>query len=239
MKIVLINASPRMETGNTQIILTPFMLGAKEAGASVDLVVLARKNIKECIGCFSCYAKTPGRCVHDDAMPKIMDRIKAADMLVLATPVYIDGMTSLAKKFVDRMVTFLDPHFVTENGRIVHPLRYSFPKKMFIISVCGYPGLHNFDPMVLHFEKICKNFSSFFCGALLRPAIFSILLTKKYPERVRNVLDSVRSAGRELVTDGVVSPETLGEVAADICSEQELIHTANAYWDRELKTTEQ
>jgi predicted thioesterase len=239
MKILVINASPRMETGNTQVILTPFMVGLKEAGASVDLIVLAKKKIQECIGCFSCYAKTPGRCVHDDAMVKIIDRVKAVDMLVLSTPVYIDGMPSVAKKFIDRMVTFLDPHFISENNRVYHPLRFSFPAKMFLISICGYPGLHNFDPLVLHFERICNNFHASFCGALLRPAIFSVLLTKKYPEKVRNVLDSVRLAGRQLVTDHRVFPETLSSVAADICTPDELIQTANAYWDRELKMMEE
>ena len=239
MKILVINASPRMETGNTQVILTPFMVGLKEAGASVDLIALAKKNIQECIGCFSCYAKTPGRCVHDDAMVKIVDRVQAADMLVLATPVYIDGMPSVAKKFIDRMVTFLDPHFISENNRVYHPLRFSFPAKMFLISVCGYPGLHNFDPLVLHFERICNNFHASFCGALLRPAIFSVLLTKKYPEKVRNVLDSVRSAGRQLATEDRVSRETLSSVASDICTSEELILTANAYWDRELKRMEE
>jgi hypothetical protein len=238
MKILVINASPRMESGNTQVILTPFIIGLKEAGASVDLVVLRKKNIKECTGCFSCYSKTPGRCVHDDEMPAIMEMIKAADMLVLATPIYIDGMTSLAKKFVDRMVTFLDPHFISENNRVCHPLRFSFPNKMFLISVCGYPGLHNFDPLVLHFERICKNFHSLFCGALLRPGIFSILLTKKYPEKIKNILGAIRSVARQLVTDGIVSPETLRAVALDICSSEELIQTANGFWDRELKKSE-
>jgi putative NADPH-quinone reductase len=172
-------------------------------------------------------------------MVQIIDRVKAADMLVLATPLYIDGMPSVAKKFIDRMVTFLDPHFIFENNRVCHPLRFSFPEKMFLISVCGYPGLHNFDPLVLHFERICNNFHASFCGALLRPAIFSVLLTKKYPEKVRNVLDSVRSAGRQLATEDRVSRETLSSVALDICPSEELIQTANAYWDRELKMMEE
>ncbi|MFA6222237.1 MAG: flavodoxin family protein [Desulfomonilaceae bacterium] len=237
MKILVVNASPRMESGNTQIILTPFLIGAKEGGASVDIANLARKKITPCIGCFSCYAKTPGKCIHDDEMRLLSERVKAADMLVLATPVYIDGMPALAKKFIDRLVTFMDPHFVTDGARVSHSLRWKFPKKMFLISVCGFPGLRNFDPLVLHFERICENFHSEFGGALLRPAIFSVLFTKKYPEKVKAVLDAVRLAGFELLTNGSVSTKTSEDASKDICSSEELIRTANSYWDRELAQT--
>ncbi len=234
MKTLVINVSPRMESGNTQAILTPFLVGAKEAGATIDIVNLAKKKINSCIGCFSCYAKTPGKCIYDDDMVQLTHRIKMADMLVLATPLYIDGMPGIAKKFIDRLVTFMDPHFEIDNGNVRHPLRWDFPSKMFLIAVCGYPGLGNFDPLVFHFERISANFHSRFCGALLRPAIFSILLTRKYPEKIKGVLDAVRSAGKQLITEGRVATETLNVIASDICPTVELVSMANSYWDREL-----
>ncbi len=237
MKILVINASPRMQSGNTQVVLTPFLVGAKEAGATIDIVHLAQKKINPCIGCFSCYAKTPGKCIYDDDMDQLTERIKVSDMLALATPLYIDGMPGLAKKVIDRLVTFMDPYFEIEAGQVRHPLRWNFPKKMFLIAVCGYPGLRNFDPLVLHFERICENFHSECCGILLRPAIFSVLLTKKYPERVKGVLDAIRAAGHQLASEGRVATDTLEAVARDICSTEELVATANAYWDRELGVT--
>ena len=105
---------------------------------------------------------------------------------------------------------------------------------MFLVSVCGFSGLHNFDPLVLHMERLVRNLHSEFCGALLRPAVFSVLLTRKYPERVRQVLDFARMAGEELVKLGSVTATTLQAVAEDICTPEELMTTANAYWDREL-----
>lgn len=234
MKVLVLNVSPRMQSGNTQVILTPFLVGVKEAGATIDIAYLARKRIEPCVGCFSCYAKTPGKCIHDDDMVQLAERIKAADTLVFATPLYIDGMPGLAKKFIDRLVTFMDPHFEIEAGHVRHPLRWRFPEKMFLLAVCGYPGTRNFDPLVLHFERICQNFHSKFCGTLLRPAIFSVLLTRKYPDKIREVLDAVRSAGRQLVSQGKVDMETLAAISTDICSAEELVRTANSYWDREL-----
>lgn len=234
MNIIVINAAPRMEAGNTQVILNPFLVGARHEGAKLDIALLAKKKIRPCRGCFTCYAKTPGECVQNDDMEALVARIRAADLMILATPLYLDGMTSLAKIFIDRLVVFLDPHFAKADQGFLHPLRWKFPQKIFLVSVCGYPGLFNFDPLVLHVQQIARNLHAEFAGALLRPAVFSILLTKKYPDRVKNVLDAVRSAGGELVRNGRVSEETSRAVSADICSPDELMTMANAYWDREI-----
>uniref|UniRef100_A0A7C4EU52 Flavodoxin family protein n=1 Tax=Desulfomonile tiedjei TaxID=2358 RepID=A0A7C4EU52_9BACT len=240
MKILSINASPRMEAGNTQLVLTPFLVGARSKGAEIDVAYLGRKDIKRCIGCFTCYAKTPGVCVHSDDMPKLIERIRSADMLVLGTPIYLDGMTALAKTFIDRLVVFLDPHFITDAQGFVHPLRWNFPARIFLVSVCGYPGLHNFEPLVTHMERFARNLHSHFCGSLLRPAIFSMQLTKKYPDRIHRVMDAIRTAGEELVQAGSVSDATLRAASQDICAPEELLSIANKYWDRELeKSTDQ
>lgn len=223
-----------MEKGNTQIVLNPFLVGLRHAGAETDVVMLARQKIEPCIGCFTCYAETPGECIHNDNMPSLMKRISAADLMVLAVPVYLDGMASPAKIMFDRCVTFLDPHFERHGDRLRHPLRYAFPKKLCLVSVCGFPGLHNFDPLRLHMERIAGNLHAEFVGAVLRPAVFSILLTKKYPERVKAVMDAFRTAGEELGADGRISPETAAAAVQDICSVDELMETANRFWDREL-----
>jgi multimeric flavodoxin WrbA len=234
MKVIVINAAPRMETGNTQVVLNPFLVGLRQEGTQLDMVLLGKKNIKRCAGCFTCYVKTPGKCVHEDDMPGLVERVRNADVLLLATPIYLDSMTSLAKTFIDRLVVFLDPHFTTDDQGFVHPLRWKFPGKMLLVSVCGYPGLYNFDPLLLHMERMARNFHSEFSGALLRPAIFSLLLTRKYPDRVSRVIDAIREAGAEFAKTGRMSADSLNTVAEDICSPQELMETANAYWDREL-----
>jgi len=239
MNIVVMNAAPRMESGNTHVILSPFVEGLRTAGAQVDLVVVNRMKIKRCVGCFTCYAKTPGICVHHDDMQGLMERIRACETMVLATPLYIDGMTALAKTFLDRLVTFMDPHFTEDGGEVRHPLRWAFPRNIFLVSVCGFPGLRNFDPLLLYMERMAKNFHARFAGSLLRPATFSVLMGRKYPERVQAVLDAVRTAGVELVRDGGVSQSTFKAAAAEICTTRELVDTANAYWDREMKKSKE
>ena len=235
MKVIVINAAPRMEAGNTQMVLTPFLVGMRHGGAKVDVALLARKKIELCQGCFTCYSVTPGECVHNDDMPALVDRIRSADMMLLATPIYLDGMTSLAKAFIDRLVVFLDPRFAADEEGLIHPLRMDFPGKLFLVSVCGYPGLQNFDPLIMHMKRIARNLHTEYCGAILRPAVYSLLLTKKYPDKTREVMEAIRWAGEELVRDGRVSSATFDRVSADICSRQELMATANSYWDRELE----
>jgi putative NADPH-quinone reductase len=235
MRIIAINAAPRMETGNTQAVLTPFLVGCRDKGAEVDIALLGRKKINTCVGCFNCFAETPGICIQYDDMEALIERIRLADTMVLATPVYLDGMTGLAKTFIDRLAPFLDPHFEMKENMVLHPLRWKFPERLFLVSVCGYPGLSNFEPLVLHMERLARNFHTNFCGALLRPAAFSLLLRKKYPERVKEIIDAVRTAGEEVVQFGKVSKTTLKAVAADICSTEELVAMTNAYWDRELE----
>jgi len=235
MRIIAINAAPRMESGNTQALLTPFLVGCRDKAAEVDIALLGRKKINTCVGCFNCFAETPGICVQSDDMEALIERIRLADMMVLATPVYLDGMTGLAKTFIDRLAPFLDPHFEMNEKTVLHPLRWKFPEKLFLLSVCGYPGLRNFEPLVLHMERLARNLHTNFCGSLLRPAAFSLLLRRKYPERVREVLDAVRTAGEEVAQFGKVSETTLKAAAADICSTEELVAMTNAYWDRQLE----
>ncbi|MEW6349634.1 MAG: flavodoxin family protein [Thermodesulfobacteriota bacterium] len=234
MRIVVIHGAPRMEKGNTHLVLTPFLEGCSRAGAQVETVLLAKQKIKQCVGCFTCYAKTPGVCVHKDDMPSLSEKIRESDLMVFATPVYLDGMTSLAKTFLDRLVVFLDPHFEVKGDGLVHPLRTKFPEKLFLVSVCGYPGLHNFDPLVLHIKRVAHNLHSSFSGALLRPGVFSLLLSKKYPEKIDGIMAAISKAGEELVQTGKVRAELIERAAAEVCPAVELMGIANKSWDREL-----
>lgn len=234
MKIIVIHAAPRKSDGNTHAVLEEFLKGASEAGADTDITYLVDKDISPCVGCFTCYADTPGECIHDDDMPGLTSKIREADMMILASPVYLDGMTSWAKIFFDRLVVFMDPHFREQDDGLVHPRRWEFPERFFLLSVCGYPGTFNFDPLVAHVKRICRNLHSDYCGALLRPAAFSILLGKKYPDRVAEVMAAVRAAGAQLVREGRVAEDILETAASDICTSKELMDTANAYWDRLL-----
>lgn len=60
MKILAINYSPRVGgQSKTELMLDHLVEGMRDAGAAIDVVNLREKNIKSCIGCFTCWTKTP------------------------------------------------------------------------------------------------------------------------------------------------------------------------------------
>lgn len=100
-KILIISASPR-KGGNSDLLCDEFMRGAQEAGHDVEKIRLSEKEINYCTGCCSCVGGV-GTCVQQDDMPEIHEKILAADVLVLATPVYFRSMNGQLKTFIDRI----------------------------------------------------------------------------------------------------------------------------------------
>jgi multimeric flavodoxin WrbA len=78
------------------------MKGAIEASHQVEKVFLAEKKINYCTGCYAC--KGNGKCVQKDDMSQILDSMTAADVIVLATPVYFYTMCAQMKTVIDRTV---------------------------------------------------------------------------------------------------------------------------------------
>ena len=64
MKVLAINSSSRNDkTSKTKLMLNHLVKGIKKAGADVKIIDLRSKKIKNCIGCMSCWTKTPGKCI--------------------------------------------------------------------------------------------------------------------------------------------------------------------------------
>ncbi len=101
MKILGINGSPRGERSATLKLITAVLEGAKENGADVDVVNLIDLDIKFKNACSACFQE--GKCADDDDFPALYTKIKAADGLVLGSPVYIDQLTGQMKLLIDRM----------------------------------------------------------------------------------------------------------------------------------------
>jgi len=69
------------------------------------------KEIKPCNRCGLCFFKTPGTCELKDDMSSLISKFMASDFVVFATPVYIDNVTALMKRFIDRLLPILEPHY--------------------------------------------------------------------------------------------------------------------------------
>ncbi len=235
MNVLILNGSPRGKKGQTWWLIDRFTQGMKEAGAEVETIGLSSKSIHHCVGCFSCWFKTPGHCVHNDDMEPILDALRKADALALATPVYVDGMTGLMKNCVDRMLPLADPHMETREGHMRHPIPGSLPRRVALISACGFAEKDNFAPLVEHVRAFCKNMDAKYAGAVLRPAAPILpYATIRHPLKTRAISKAVRQAGVEFVAGGKITDDTADKVSAQITSKDTYMKGANKHFDRML-----
>lgn len=99
--VLILSSSPR-KGGNSDTLCDQFLKGAQEAGHSVEKIFLKEKNIQYCTGCGVC--NTTHQCVQKDDMAEILEKMVAADVIVMATPVYFYTMCAQMKTLIDRTV---------------------------------------------------------------------------------------------------------------------------------------
>lgn len=102
MKVLAINGSPR-KNGNTALLLHEALAPLSEAGWEVETVQLGGKKIQGCRGCEKCAELKNGRCVFDnDMLNELLQKMLAADAMILGTPCYFTDMSAELKALVDR-----------------------------------------------------------------------------------------------------------------------------------------
>lgn len=97
--VLIISASPR-KGGNSDTLCDQFRKGTEEAGNRVDKIRLAELSIDYCSACYAC--KKIGHCVKQDDMEVVLSKMREANVIVLATPVYFYTMCAQMKTMIDR-----------------------------------------------------------------------------------------------------------------------------------------
>lgn len=101
-KVLILSGSPR-KGGNSDLLCDEFIRGAKEAGNETEKIRVATKKVAPCIGCYFC-SDNGGKCVYDDDMAEILQKMIDADVIVLASPVYFYSIDAQLKAVIDRTV---------------------------------------------------------------------------------------------------------------------------------------
>jgi len=242
MNVLVVNASPHGDKGNTGWILNPFIEGMKSKGADVTVLYTRKMNIKPCLGCIACWLKTPGECVLSDDYDPVMPMIKAADIIVFATPLYWDGVSGPMKMFLDRMTPMGLPFLEMRDGRDRHPVREGYGHgKVVVVSTCGYFSTENFDAMLDHFKAMTINMEREFAGALLRPNAQSLqpMIMMGMEDQLTDILEASKKAGEELIGQGKMKDETLAVVSRDIMPVEVFLDNANTYFTKLYKKLEE
>lgn len=234
MKILAINGSPKGKRSNTWRLTSAFLEGItiqeENGGAQapeIETLNIGSLNLKPCLGCFSCWNKTPGECcIHDD-MQGVIDKILWADVVVWSFPLYYFGLPGQLKTLIDRQLPMSLPFMCTETESGGHPSRYDMSgKRTVVISTCGfYTAQGNYDCVTSLYDRLCGKggYTAIFCG---QGELFRV---KELSERTDEYLSWVKKAGQEFASGGI-SGETRGKLDRNLFPRDVFEAMADASW---------
>lgn len=234
MKILAINGSPKGKRSNTWRLTSAFLEGitAKEESVGVqppeiETLNIGSLNIKPCLGCFSCWSKTPGGCcIHDD-MQGVINKILWADIVVWSFPLYYFGLPGQLKTLIDRQLPMSLPFMSAETVSGGHPSRYDMSgKRTVLISTCGfYTAKGNYDCVTSLYDRLCGKggYTAIFCG---QGELFRV---KELSERTDEYLSWVKKAGQEFASGGITG-ETRSRLDQNLFPRDVFEAMADASW---------
>ncbi len=222
IKAVAINGSPRMERGSTAMILNPFIDGMTDAGSHVELFYASRLKVKPCAcGTMYCWTQMPGECCIKDEMQVLYPKLKDADILVLATPVYIP-LPGDMQDIINRLCPLLDPVLDFRKGRTRAIFRKDVnTRAIVLVSTSGWWEKGNFGTVVRIVKELAEDTSAKFGGAVLRPHVDFMKRGEELTQDGIAILNAVRKAGYELIKEGEMKRETLAAISRPLISRTE------------------
>lgn len=150
-KILILTGSPR-KGGNTDRLAAAFSQGARENN-DIEVISIADVKVSPCIGCNACFMREGNTCVQRDDMDLIYDRLKEADTLIIASPVYFYGVSAQMKAVIDRLHT---------------PMRNCFGiKKLGLIMVGAAELPELFDSILTQYRLVLNFFKLEDIGTVL------------------------------------------------------------------------
>jgi multimeric flavodoxin WrbA len=230
MKVLAINSSPRTEgQSKTELMLKHLVDGMQEAGAEVETVNLREKTIRNCAGCFTCWTKTPGKCLHKDDMTKeLFPKWLEADLVVYASPLYHFHLNASMKTFIERTLPVLEPFFQEDDARTHHPLRSRHPMAVFL-SVAGFPEEEIFDQLSAWAQFVYGRTEKL-AAEIYRPAA-ETMVNAYYKDKADDILSATTQAGREIIESMQVQPETMERIKQVIVEDKTTFHKiGNLFW---------
>lgn len=233
-RLLVFNGSPRGLESNTHAMVSPFLDGALAEGAATEYVMLAAHDIRPCTGCYDCWREPDGRCPIGDEMPVMLSKIRAADILVFAMPVYMDNVPGLLKTFMDRLMPLLSPQFEKDpQGGYRHGHRMEEVPRLAVMANCGLPDTGQFEVLRVLFRRLARHLHTELAGEIYRTQgellrSDSLVLQPM----VRSWFRLLRAAGGEMAREGRLCRETAAALERPLVPQALYASGANTYWDR-------
>ena len=120
---------------------------------------LTRTTVRDCVGCWSCWWKTPGRCVFHD-LDELYRAVVAADRVVILSRVSLDFVSGNLKTLFDRMIPLALPFISYKTGESRHVPRY---EKHPVFEVY-YEGEFSSEEARVLYEEYMSRVADQFCS---------------------------------------------------------------------------
>ncbi|NOX97589.1 MAG: flavodoxin family protein [Nitrospirae bacterium] len=189
MKVLGISTSPRVR-GNTDILLSEALRGAKSQGAKIEKIILKNLRVSPCLECDRCFRK--GECIIKDGMQTLYRKFLTADRIIFASPIYFMAHCAQAKMVIDRCQALWARKHVLQKPlfeKKPHP-----PRKGLFISVGGRKGKKLFSGAKITMKYFFKVLEMKYDGDLLYEQIDEKGAILNHPTAMKEVF----KAGQEL-----------------------------------------
>ncbi len=189
MKVLGIAGSPR-RGGNTDLLLERAIAGARDGGGQTEMVVLSELRIAPCQHCDGCLAE--GRCVIDDDMQGLYPKLREADRLILASPVFFMGIAAQTKAMIDRCQALWAIKYVLKRPVA---LNTDSERKGLFLSVGGTGFSKLFEPSLATIKSFFVVLDMKMAGALTYAKVDGKGAIRSHPTALQDAYE----AGRRLI----------------------------------------
>ena len=181
MRITILNGSQPDDQLNGYLEILSQQLAKNH---KIEVFNLASMNLQQCIGCWSCWWKTPGLCAHNDDANDIFKNFVNTDFVIFASPIIAGFTSALLKKITDRLVVLLHPYIQIVEDECHHRKRYDkYPTFGLILKKEDKTDDEDIEIIRTIYDRFAINFHS--------KQLFLKTIDKTTVEEITNEIDNI------------------------------------------------
>jgi hypothetical protein len=199
--------------------------GLVKASSQVEKRSIYKLDIRPCKACGYCMRQTSIQCAQEDDMKYLYPLVAQSDLLMLVSPIYLDGMTGPMKVFIDRLIALLKWEIEVHDSRVRHPAKDGVKDGLIgLMSASAFPETETFDPIIAHVKAISRNLNRRYAGEIIVPASGYLRRGGDW----ETILRMIESAGVHLAKNGRV-PESVSSDIIPLISNEVFVRKLNAF----------
>jgi multimeric flavodoxin WrbA len=169
--------------GNSELLLESVIKGIQKTGGESEIVRLSDLKIKPCLNCGGCDEN--GKCVQNDDMQMLYDKLLTYDLILIASPIYFMGLSAWTKMFIDRCQAL----WIRKYKLNKYPSKARHERKGVFLSVSGMRKPTAFQGADLTVKSFFATIHVTYIGSLFFPGIDQKGDIEKHPNALKNGTD--------------------------------------------------